>query len=166
MDPVRDYVSLFKDLQCLLVREKEGEGNQHYHCYVKGSHKAKLDTRLKKYFKGNNKYSCKVVKDTVNQCRYLCKGTESEKPVVIMNNINVDVNEEYKRYWQDRIEYKERVKKEKKGKVSIVPLDGDKAGVVPDTAKTVSSIAPANTTPLSVLILRASTSPVKKAIGK
>lgn len=119
-DPLRDYASLFKDLECLLVKEDEAGDNQHYHCYVKGSRKYKLDTRLKKYFKGNQQYSCKIVKDKEMQCRYLCKGTESEKPIVIMNNIGVDVNEEYRKYWYDRVEYKERMKVQKKNKKAMI----------------------------------------------
>lgn len=106
----KDYEYLVKGYKSLVVREKEGV-SQHYHGYVEKIKKNTLDTRLKKCFKGNKQYSCKVVKDTILQKRYLCKGdSETIAPVVIINTLEVDIVKENKEFWLDRSIYLEKKK--------------------------------------------------------
>lgn len=112
--------SVIKDYKVLLVCEKQGLPGQHYHCYVKDIKKATLDTRLKKFFRGNKQYSCKVVRECDNQLRYLCKGEEKSLPVIILNQLDVNIVEEYKRFWSDRKNYVESVKEKKKKNKSVI----------------------------------------------
>lgn len=115
------YGSIFKGASVLLVKEKEGTDNQHYHAYVSGLKKATLDTRIKKHFSGNKLYSCKIVQNSEIQKRYLLKGTEVTKPIVILNSLNVNVEEGWQRFWSDRSNYLIE-KKEKKDKGSLVDV--------------------------------------------
>lgn len=104
------YGSVFKDGKVLVVKEKEGTPEQHYHAYVSGINYHTLCGRLKKYFSGNKQYSCRKVQNPDMQRRYLCKGTEVCKPLVICNSLGVDVDEGYRKFWSDREEYKAKVK--------------------------------------------------------
>lgn len=120
-DFVTMYGSIFKGARVLLVKEKEGTDNQHYHAYVTGLKKATLDTRIKKHFSGNKLYSCKIVQNAEIQKRYLLKGTEVTKPQVILNTLDVNVEEGWQRFWSDRSNYLIE-KKEKKEKGSLVDV--------------------------------------------
>lgn len=111
-DFLKYYSSVFKGINYALVREGENE-HQHYHMYIKGLRYETLVSRLKKYFKGNDQYSCKKVTNPELQLRYIFKGTEFAKPVVIHNGLEVDVEEQYKLFWTDRQVYNE-IKKDKK----------------------------------------------------
>lgn len=113
------YGSVFKDGKCLIVREKGGTDDQHYHAYVSGINYNTLCGRLKRYFVGNKQYSCRKVRNQEMQQRYLCKGTEIHKPDVVLNTLGVNVEEGYKRFWSDRAEYVAKAKDKAKSAVEF-----------------------------------------------
>lgn len=114
VDFMEVYGSIFKDTRSIVSREMKGTPEQHYHAYVVGIKFDTLRSRLKKYFSGNKQYSCERVKNSVNQKRYVCKGTEFEKPDIICNTLGVDVEECYRMFWSDRRDYEVREKKRSK----------------------------------------------------
>lgn len=114
-------MTLFKGHDGLvIVREKGGTPDQHYHAYVQGIKKATLDTRVKKLYKGNGQYSNRVCKEPENQLRYLFKGTEETLPVVLVNTLELNVEEKWKEFWEQRKAYKEVKKEALKRQMSFV----------------------------------------------
>jgi len=99
----------------------ENETGQHYHGYVTGIKKATLETRIKKHFKGNAQYKCSIVKNPEIQLRYLFKGTETTKPLVVKDDRKNDSEKMYDRFWQDRLNYKAEVKSRKQKMPDLIP---------------------------------------------
>lgn len=112
---------LFKGHEGLVIaREKSGTPDQHYHAYVQGIKKATLDTRVKKLYKGNDQYSNRVCKEPENQLRYLFKGTKEDQPCILVNTLDINVEEKWKEYWQQRKAYQEIKKESLKRQMTFV----------------------------------------------
>lgn len=111
------YASIFKGYKSLIAQEYKDNSTQsgkHYHALVLDVRKATLESRLKKFFKGNQQYSCVIAKDNSEVIRYICKGTVDTKPVIVQNDLDVDIDLSYSEYW--RINKSLGSKKERKSK--------------------------------------------------
>jgi len=101
-------LEFFKDYEVLIV--KEGPDTEvpkdHYHMILKTDLKIPaFRIRLRNHFgfKGNKDYSIKQpdLEEQDAAIRYTCKGTKSKEPCVI-KNIDYDINDYYRRYWEVR----------------------------------------------------------------
>lgn len=96
----------------LMIREygKDGD-NLHYHGYCREVSLNTLRQYLKRNFKGNEQYHCKLAGDDDAALRYLCKGSsEGELPQIVYNDGHV-VETLHASYWEHNKVYKKRARK-------------------------------------------------------
>lgn len=92
----------------LSVYELSKQGVPHTHSIVgflktKSTFFQAFHKHFKNRFSGNKCYSCETLrKDASNNYIYLCKGTRDAPPDVLFKTIDVDTNELWKKYWEDK----------------------------------------------------------------
>lgn len=120
LDDDSAILDFFKDYEVLICKEGPDTEvpKEHYHMILKTDLKIPaFRARLRNHFgfKGNRDYSIKQPDDEEEldkAIRYTCKGTKSKLPCVI-KNIDYDINEFYRRYWEVRESSKSRKGKPK-----------------------------------------------------
>lgn len=118
---------LFKNTKTICCKEKAGTPKQHYHAICDISNIDTMRSRLKKYYKGNEQFSCKLASkdyETLQkQIRYVLKGLKDTLPDVQINTMDVNVEASWKQCW---LEYdalqKEQTDKEKQKKKKRVDI--------------------------------------------
>jgi len=110
------YGDVFDGSKSLVVCEKQGTVEQHYHAYITSLKYETLRSRLKKYFSGNGEYATLKVNEhsKETQLTYLCKGTETSYPVVVLNTLGVNTFMRWRSFWSDRSDFKAVVKERKR----------------------------------------------------
>lgn len=92
----------------------------HYHILVhtelkQPTFRARMKVHFGKDLKGNSSYSMKAITDPEEDekaVRYLCKGSKTQKPLIILNTYDIDAGKQYTAYWDVRkdIKYKTKTK--------------------------------------------------------
>lgn len=113
---VNDVTELFKSPldQLFLVKEIDAS-RAHYQGLIKYENKIASLRQLLKYrcpeLKGNGGYSVKQTSGEVDDyITYLCKGTSSDGPEIVINNLGIeDIDERYVKYWEKNKELKKKL---------------------------------------------------------
>ena len=121
-----EYVteSLFDSLDCFIVKEKASR--DHYQGIVKYKSQQALRQYLKRKYpdmKGNGAYSIKQCQEEIEDLiTYYCKGTNTEQPIVIKNTLfpDIDIENEWKTYWEKNKELKTEKKASKKPLLDLI----------------------------------------------
>lgn len=124
----------------ILVTSETGKQNERPHIHFLCQFDKTLSTfrqRLVKRFeflKGNAEYSLKEIpsQEKDSAVRYLCKGTRTEPPNILINQLDIDTEDAHKRYW----EVNEKVKTTK-GKTVIEFVTSESLGVFKPKSKPV-----------------------------
>lgn len=104
-----DLVNLFQGNLGVMTVEMEGTAAQHFHGIIYGINRKTLESRIKKYYKGNKEFSINVIKDMKFQRGYIFKGDNNcidnydNNPKIIYNSEGLDIfpEEEKKYYWTE-----------------------------------------------------------------
>lgn len=95
----------------LMIREHGEKCGKHYHGFCLQTKLNTLRQYLKRRFKGNGEYSCKLAGDDGAALRYLCKGaSQDDLPDVVYNDGHV-LEQLHSSYWEHNKVYKKRARK-------------------------------------------------------